>query len=155
MLKDETHKAIDKFAKRIVKNSKQRLARKNSDTRNLEGSIGYDLKVHKQSFSLSFHMLDYGAFVDEGVQGKKSSSKAPHSPFKFKTKMPPIQGLKKWATKRGINPYAVQRSIFNTGLKATEFFSKPFEHAFKQLPDIIVDAYGLQIDEFLEQTLNN
>ena len=154
MLKEETKIALNNFAKKIVKNSKQRLARKNSDTRNLEGSIGYDLKVHKQSFSLSFHMLDYGAFVDEGVRGAKSSSKAPKSPYKFTNKKPPIQAIKKWANKRGINPYAVQTSVFNTGTKPTEFFSKPFEHAFKQLPDLIVDAYGLEIDEFLEQTLN-
>lgn len=154
MLTPGTHKALDDFARKIVKNSKQRLARKNSDTRNLEGSIGYDLKVHKQSFSLSFQMLDYGEFVDQGVRGKESSSRAPKSPFKFTTKKPPVKALKNWAKKRGLNPFAVQTSIFKKGLKATNFFTIPFEKAFDQLPDMVVAQFGLDVDEFLEQALN-
>ena len=155
MLTPTTKIALDSFAKKVVKNSKQRLARKNSDTRNLEGSIGYDLKVHKNSFSLSFSMLDYGAFVDEGVHGAKSSyTKTKNSPFEFTTKKPPIKAIKKWAMKRGINPFAVQTSIFQKGTEATHFFQKPFDYAFKQLPDLVVEQFGLDVDEFLEQALN-
>ena len=155
MLTPGTHKALDDFARKIVKNSKQRLARKNSDTRNLEGSIGYDLKVHKQSFSLSFSMLPYGEFQDLGVRGAESSQRAPKSPFKFsKSTKPSAKHFKKWSAKKGINPYAVRQSVWSKGLKATNFFTIPFEKAFERLPDELVEAYGLDVEQFLQYTIN-
>ena len=34
------------------------------------------------------------------------------------------------------------------------FFTKPFEREFAKLDQDLVEAFGLDIDEFLEQTLN-
>ena len=155
MLKPEVQIALGKFAKSVVKNSKQMLKRKHSDTRNLEGSIGYDLKVHKQSFSLSFFMLEYGAYIDEGVQGAYSNKKAPNSRFRYKRNKP-LHGdmFKDWAKRKGINEWAVARSVWTKGMKPSLFFTKPFENAFKNLPNEVVDAFALEIDELLEQTLN-
>ena len=155
MLTPTTKIALDNFAKKVVKNSKQRLSRKNSDTRNLEGSIGYDLKVHKNSFSLTFSMLDYGEFVDEGVRGAESSSRAPQSPFSYtKAIKPSAKHFMGWAKRKGLNPFAVRESVWSKGTKPTNFFKKPFEYAFDQLPDLVVEQFGLDVDEFLEQALN-
>ena len=171
MIDENLQIALRTFAKKVVKNSKAKLSRKHKDTRNLEGSISYDLKLHKNSFSLSFSMLDYGAFVDEGVKGKKSSSKAPNSPFKFGTGSSKVssaggmQGLiLSWIKRKGIKgrgkggrfishkslSFLITRSIYNTGLKPTLFFTKPFITAFTKLPDELIEEFGLDVDEFLE-----
>jgi len=35
------------------------------------------------------------------------------------------------------------------------FFTKPFEAAFEMLPDDIVEAFGLDVENFLKTTINN
>jgi len=170
---NESHKALSIFARAVVKNSKAKLRRSHRDTGNLEGSIGYDLKVHANSFSLSFYMDEYGAFVDEGVQGKRSSSKAPQSPFKFGTgtgkKGGLTKGIDKWVQRKGIQfrdkngkflsykstAFIITRSIYNKGIKPSLFFTKPFEKAFLKMPEELIEQFGLDIDEFLEQTITN
>ena len=83
--------------------------------------------------------------------------------------MPPANVFSKWIIKKEIAPrdkkgqfksrrsmqFAIAKSIFNTGLKTTKFYSLPFERAFKRLPDEILTAYGLDIDRFLESALKN
>ena len=69
---EEVEKELSKFGKYIVKQSKTKLTKsKGNATGNLYNSIGFGLKVMKNSFSMSFFMADYGAFVDEGVRGAK------------------------------------------------------------------------------------
>jgi len=34
------------------------------------------------------------------------------------------------------------------------FFTKPFENAFKNLPDEIIQKFNLDIDELIESSLN-
>ncbi len=36
-------------------------------------------------------------------------------------------------------------------LKPTMFFTKPFEDAFLRLPEDVIEKFGLDVDEFLEQ----
>jgi hypothetical protein len=55
--------------------------------------------------------------------------------------------------------FALARSIFNKGLKKSLFFTKPFEAAYKRLPEELVEKYGLdalklfnqQVDQILKQ----
>jgi hypothetical protein len=35
------------------------------------------------------------------------------------------------------------------------FFTKPFEAAFKRLPDDLIEKFGLDIEDFLKFTTNN
>ena len=49
--------------------------------------------------------------------------------------------------------YLIARSIYNKGLKPTLFFTKPFEDAFKRMPDDLVEKFGLDVDKFLEQVI--
>ena len=168
----EIKKELKRFSDRVVKGAKKN-ASKFSASGDLKNSIQYDLKVHNQSFSLSFYMVDYADYLDKGVRGaggvRKTTSKfnrsnnkgklwkikAKDSPYSYSNKMPPVDALKKWSRDKGLNPYAVQKAVYHQGIEATNFFSDAFEKEFVRLSDEVVEAFGLDIDEFLEQTLNN
>ena len=47
--------------------------------------------------------------------------------------------------------YIVAGNIYNRGLKPSLFFTKPFEAAFKKLPDELVEKYGLDALELFEE----
>jgi len=72
MLEDAeiTKNTLQIFADNVVGKSKNNLRRKNKvASSRLLDSIDSDLKVHPNSFSLSFEMEDYWQFVDYGVEG--------------------------------------------------------------------------------------
>ncbi len=165
--------ALDLFTEFVVGKSKANLNRlKKNTTGNLNKSIKGYYKVSKNSFQITFEMEDYGEYQDLGVQGIKSNRKAPNSPFKMGTGSAP-KGLFKtainaWVVRKGIAPrdkgkftdrkqlnYLIRKSIYETGLKTTNFFTEPFETAFKRLPDEIIEAYGLDIESLLKTSINN
>jgi hypothetical protein len=168
----ETKLYLDKFGKYVVQQSKTNLTKKDKkDKGDLYDSIGYDLQVGKNSFSLSFKMTDYGQFVDKGVKGKTSSNRAPNSPFRFGTgsgkKGGLTNGIDGWVKRKRIQfkdkksgkfmsydstAYLIRNSIYNKGLKTTNFFTRPFELAFAKLPDELVEAFALDMENLLNYT---
>jgi hypothetical protein len=91
---DETREALNKFAKYVVQQSRSNLTKSGKNfSKELYNSLGYDVKVSKNSFQLEFLMEDYGIFQDKGVKGKDPSKvspnakikgqQAPNSPYKF------------------------------------------------------------------------
>jgi hypothetical protein len=82
--------------------------------------------------------------------------------------MPPPSKLDKWIVRKGIAPrnvagkfqsrkglqFAIAKSIFKYGIKPSLFFTKPFEKAFKKLPDVLIDKYGLDAETLLNSILN-
>ena len=42
--------------------------------------------------------------------------------------------------------FIISRSIYNKGLKANLFFTKPFEAGLKRLPDDMLEAFSLDIE---------
>jgi hypothetical protein len=57
----ETRDALNKFAKYVIQESKNNLSKSNKNvSKELYNSLGYDLNVSKNSFSLSILMEDYG-----------------------------------------------------------------------------------------------
>lgn len=50
--------------------------------------------------------------------------------------------------------YIMARSKYNKGVAPTMFFTKPFEAAFRRLPDELIEKFGLDIDNLLEHSLN-
>lgn len=161
---ENTLKTLTEFSKYVVKQSRTNLTKnKKNVSKKLYDSIGSDLDVNKNSFSLSFKMEDYGEFQDKGVSGVK---KKYNTPFSYKDKMPPAKAFDRWVVKRGIAPrvkgkfasresikFAIARSVYYNGIKPTMFFTKPFEDGFKKLPDEIIQAYGLDVETFLKYTL--
>lgn len=47
----------------------------------------------------------------------------------------------------------VASNIYARGIKPSLFFTKPFEKAFERLPDELVEAYGLDVEQFLKYTI--
>jgi len=160
-----TEEVLNNFGKRVVGKAKSN-AKKFSSSGKGERSIDYDLKVSPNSIEFTFEMEDYMEFQDRGVSGVLK--KYP-SPFSYKDKAPPPNKLDKWIVKKGLGgrdsegrfqsrksiQFLISRSIFFNGIKPKKFFTKPFEEAFKELPEDIVEAYGLDIDAFFESSFKN
>ena len=171
--KEETQKQLDDFRRYVIAKSRMNLktSKKNSSGKLSNSIIGVS-KVNPNSISLYFEMLDYGVFQDKGVKGLKSNYiENKNTPYSFKKGVASRQMLKsldKWIVKRGIAPrdkngkfinrqgfkFAVARNIFNKGIKSSLFFTKPFEKAYKQLPDELIKAYGLDITKIFIDTID-
>ena len=165
LTKGYTYQALNSFKKFVIQQSRSRLtkSRKNVNKK-LYNSIDGDVKVSSNSISLTFFMEDYGVYQDKGVSGTK---KKYNTPFSYTSKRPPRKTLEEWISKRGFQfrdkkgkfmsyksmSFLIQRSIFEKGIKPSLFFTKPFEQGFKKLPDEIIEAYGLDVEELLEFTL--
>ena len=158
---------LEEFAKQVVKESKANLKRLNKKASgDLINKMGYNLNTSENSFELGIGWPEnkggkYATFVNYGVKGKESGKSL--KGYKYTNKKPPKQMIKTWLKqKRGrfrersldSQAFAVQNIIYKRGLKPTEFFSKPFEKAFADLPDDLIEAYGLDLDDFLNFVFN-
>ncbi len=167
LTKGQTRKALELFKGVVLNQSRAILSKKGKNVSSkLFKSLDGDVKVSKNSLSLSFVMEDYGIFQDKGVSGTK---KKYNTPYSYTTKRPPAKSLEDWISKRGFQfrdkkgkfmsyksmSYIISNSIFEKGIKPSLFFTKPFEKAFKNLPNELVEAYGLDVEDFLAFTLNN
>ena len=151
----ETEKELKKFRDYVIKESRTNLTKlKKNSSKKLYNSLKGEYKLMANSFSMYFSMEDYGTFQDKGVNGKKKQYGAPYS---YTTKMPPPSKLDKWIVRKGIAPkdkqgkfisrkslqFLIARSIYRNGIKPSLFFTKPFEDAYKRLPEELVVKYGL------------
>lgn len=174
--REETIKALERFKKHVITQSKRNLTNKDKNVRKtLWNSIGGDIFVGKSnsSIGLYFEMEEYGQFQDLGVKGRTSSSKAPNSPFKFgksygKKDGSLTEAIEKWVNARRFQfrdengkflsykstAHLITRSIYNKGLKPSYFFTKPFEAAFKNLPEELVEKYKLDLEQLLKSSIN-
>ena len=168
----QTKAALDSFAKSVIKQAKGNLARHKKNrfiTGNQSGELSNSLGYKSSGLNLQFYMADYGMFVDEGVKGKKSNyPENRNSRFSFNSKRPPMQPLADWAKKKNIRlrdakgkfkkgnyktiGFILAKSIFEKGIKASFFFTKPFEQGFEKLPNELVDKFALDIDDLLDFT---
>jgi len=159
MEKNEQQIILEEFRDYVIKQARTNLSRlKKNSSRKLYDSISGEIKAMPNSLRLYFDMADYGFYQDKGVSGTKVKYS---TPFKYTNKMPPPKAFDKWIIKKGIAPrnkegkfqtrkglqFAIARSIFEKGIKPSLFFTKPFEKAFKKLPDEMIEAYGLEAQE--------
>jgi hypothetical protein len=169
----ERLKALEKFRDLVVAQAKANLQKmgKNSSGK-LMNSIKGEVKEMPNSIGIYFEMEEYGNFQDQGVDGKRVKH---GSPYSYKDKMPPPNKLDKWIVRKGIAPrsggkfsgrsvssvgfkksiqFLIARSIYYNGIKRSLFFTKPFEAAYKTLPDTLIDKYGLDAEKLLLETLD-
>lgn len=171
--KEELNKVLSKFTKYVTTQSKANLTRGDKNVKKgLYNSIKGESFVGKNSIGVYFEMLDYGEFQDLGIKGKSSSEKAPNSPFRFGTGSGPKGGLTKaineWVRNRGFQfrdkksgkfmsyentAFLITRSIWHKGIKPSRFFSKPFEVAYEKLPAEVVEAYALDLERLMKNSL--
>jgi hypothetical protein len=167
----ERLKALEKFRDLVVAEAKAELQRLGKDSSGkLRNSIKGEVKEMPNSIGVYFEMEPYGNFQDKGVSGVKQKFDTPYS---YKTKMPPPSAFDKWIVRKGIAPrsatgkfqsrkglqFAIAKSVFKYGIRPSLFFTKPFEAAYKTLPDTLIDKYGLDaeqlLNEILDQNLKN
>ena len=148
-----------------------------NDTGKLYKSLSYDIEVEKGALLVQFFMEDYGEFVDEGVKGANPNKlpkgslwsgiqKAPTSPYRFGTGSGKKGGLskaiEKWVKSKKIKgrdrktgrfitqqsmQYLIRRSIYLSGLRATQFFSKPFNKGQEKYFDALQKALALDVEK--------
>jgi hypothetical protein len=162
-----TKEYLNAFAKYVIQQSRSNLTKqgKNVDKK-LYNSLDKEIEVSANSFRMAFLMEDYGTFQDKGVSG---TQKKYDTPFSYKSKRPPVKPIQDWVTKRRFQfrdknsgrlmsykstAFLITRGIFKNGVKPSLFFTKPFEKAFERLPDELVEAYGLDVEQFLQYTIN-
>ena len=151
---ENTKKALDKFGKYLVKESRKNLTRKKKNvTNSLYDSLDYDIKAMPNSFEFDFLMNEYGEWVDKGRKAGKN---------------PPFSPLRKWVEDRRIQfrsnkgkfqtydqtAWAIVKSIGKKGIPASNFYSRPFNLGYAKLPNEIVEAYALDVEDFLEFTID-
>tara|TARA_R110000803_G_scaffold131141_6_gene198434 strand:- start:6722 stop:7240 length:519 start_codon:yes stop_codon:yes gene_type:complete len=165
---------LDTFGNNVVTGAKKELSKQGKNaSKGLSNSLSHKSKESKNSFEFSISMEDYGDFVDKGVRGaggvRKTTSK-----FKRTNNKGKLWKLKKvtnsnykfgrsggispkhftvWAKRKGLSPFAVAKSVYHTGLETTNFLTNPFNKYFKTLPEDVLEAYGLEAEEFLEFAL--
>lgn len=166
---ERVRKELSVFGKYVVRQARAKLTRaKRNKTKDLYNSLGFDFKVMRNSFAMSFFMADHGEFQDQGVRGaggvRKTTSKykssnnkgkmwkqkGGQSPFSFSSKKPPVSVFMKYANNKSM-AFAIRESVYRQGIKPSLFFTKPFQDAFLRLPDDIIETFGLDVDDFLEQ----
>ena len=151
---DNTKKALEKFGKYLVKESRKNLTRKKKNvTSSLYDSLDYQVKAMPNSFEFDFLMEEYGEWVDKGRRAGKN---------------PPFSPLRKWVQDRRIQfrdnsgrfqtydqtAWAVVKSIGKKGIEPSNFYSRPFNLGFQKLPNEVAEAYALDVEEFLEFTID-
>ena len=162
-----TYNYLNSFAKYVIQQSRNNLTNKGKNVdKKLYNSLDKEIEVGANSFRLTFLMENYGEFQDKGVSGTKRKY---NTPFSYKSKRPPLKPILDWVTKRRFQfknkengkfmsykstAYLVAGGILKNGIKPSLFFTKPFEKAFERLPDELVEAYGLDVEQFLQYTLN-
>jgi len=167
----EITKVFNKFGKEVVTQARGNLTRRKINvSKDLYNSLDYQYEGFTNSFRLTFSMADYGQFIDQGVKGSKDSRKAPRSQFKYTNKMPPSKDIDRWVVRKGLDgtrnkkgqfvsrqslTYAIRRSIFLYGIKATHFFEDAFVLKFKRFDDVLETALGLAVDNLLDFTRRN
>ena len=149
----EFKKALEKYAKYVIQQSRSNLTKKkNNASKQLYNSLEYRIQGDK----VSFLSEKYGEYLDKGVKGSKSTyPESSASPFKYTTKQPPSSVFDKWSIRKGIAPrdkqgrfvsrqslnFLIAKSIKNKGIRATLFFTKPFERGLDLYGDEIVAGY--------------
>ena len=170
MINDRLHskEVLHRFGKRVVSRSRANLTRDGRKGR-LYDSLEFELDVFKNSISLGFSMNDYGEFIDQGVSGTKRKF---NTRFSFRDKMPPRRKMLEIVNRKRMRlrdrtsgkfkkggqdslAFLVQRHVFEQGIAPSYFFTKPFESAFKDLPDDLEEAYALDIGDMIQQAFSN
>ena len=165
---------LDKYGKYVVQQAKSNLTKDkdayggNKGGGPLYNSIEYKLDREPNFFLLDFLMEDYAPFVDKGVRGKTSTypeTASAMSKFQYGSGTGPkgglTKGVNKWIKQKKFQwrdkktgrflsyesmSFLIARSIYNKGLKANMFFTKPFERGLKRLGDDLFAAFELDIE---------
>ena len=158
---------LNAYAEYVVDSAKKNLVDERKSLGDLYKSVSYKYEKSQDLFLLDFLMEDYGTFVDKGVRGKTSTypeTQSALSKYKYGSGNFPKYGLRegiaKWLKKKRFQfrdkrgrfmsyesmNYLISMSIYNKGIKANLFFTRPFELGLENLPRELTDAFSLDIE---------
>ena len=173
----EIEKTLDKFAQVVIQQAKTNLQNKKyKSSGRLAKSLKYQLTQQEKGLILSFFGTDYADFLDKGVKGaindKSGAIKNKEGNFyAYTDSMPPPNKLDKWIVRNNFAPrqngrftgrkistvgfkksiqFLLARSIFSRGIKASMYFTKPFEKEYKTLAANLVNDFKIEIDNKIE-----
>jgi len=160
-IENKSYALVTKWLEGVVKLAKQNLANANAiASDSLSASINIKpITLTDTSFVVAIVANDYWKFVDLGVKGAVSSSRAPNSPFQYRDKRPPIRPIQEWIAFKeiqleGRDKKAANRSfainiankIRREGLRATNFMSNAVtEDMVAVLTENIAEVLGKSI----------
>ena len=163
----QTKIAFRKFAKATQTQARANISKKDlKASGRLRNELKFYTKESANSIELIYERPLYADYQDKGVSG---TQKKFDTQFKYTTKKPPAKVFEKWAKQKGIKPrnkktgkfmsfkafsFLVANKIFTQGIKPKKFFIAPFEKQTQNLPEPILNAFNLDIDKFLKDTLN-
>jgi len=158
---NKSYVLVKKWLEGVIKLAKQNLANSGAiASDSLSASIQFEpISLTDTSFVVAIVANDYWKFVDLGVKGAKSSSRAPKSPFQYRDKRPPIRPIQEWIALKSIplqgrDKIAANRSfainiankIRREGLRATNFMSNAVtEDMVAVLTENIAEVLGKSI----------
>ena len=174
MTLQETNKALNKFAKYVIQQARTNLTKgKKNVSNDLYDSLDSEIKVSKNSFSMDMFMDKYGMFQDRGVKGTESGKSLSNYSYKQSSNLKGFEAatgtFAKWAKFRRMQPrdkkgrfgyyktmgIILANSIKKKGIKPSLFFTKPFEKAFENLPQELIEAYALDVEGMIKFTLKD
>jgi len=172
---------MDDWGNWIVEKARQNLERGTTEhgSKNSTGTLSESITYHvgqdkDQNIVMTFPMVNYGIYVEEGVQGATSSEKAPKSPFKFGSKTGASgglrKGIRKWITDKPIRNtkwknkkgqflsyeqmgFVISRSVWNKGIEPFPFIEPAIEDSWKSFKKRFEVALEDDIERFLKSTL--
>ena len=167
--------ALDKFKASVIKQARTNLSKGDRNvSRRLYNSLKGEAKVYAKGYSLSFEMEEYGNYQDKGVRGKRSSARAPKSPYKFGSgkgkKGGLTEGIQRWVKarkfqfkdKRGkfmsyeSTAFLITRSVYNKGIRPSLFFTKPFEAGYKKyITEDLIKGFALDVEDLMKTSLKD
>ena len=158
---NKSYALVKKWLQGVIVLAKQNLAKSGAiASDSLAASINFEpISLTDTSFVVAIVANDYWKFVDLGVKGAVSSSRAPNSPFQYRDKRPPIRPLQEWIAFKSIplqgrDKIAANRSfainiankIRREGLRATNFMSNAVtEDMVAVLTENIAEVLGKSI----------
>ena len=161
----ETREALNNFGKFVVQQARARLTKGNKNVnKKLYNSLEYKPFNKDGSIGVEFYMEKYGKFQDQGVKGTKSNYiENKNSPFSYRSNMPPPKAFKDFIKRKGIKgrdkkgrfitnqslQFLIARSVFNKGIRASIFFTKPFNQANEKLPAELQENFVKDIEKII------
>lgn len=171
---------LEQFGEYVVSQSRLNLTKggyKNKGQNasgSLSKSLAFEVMPNGKNWVVEFIMQYYGQFVDKGVSGTKERR---NTPYRFRSKggkqglkgMPPPDAFAGWAKLKGIKgrdkktgrfitdkklQFLIARSVFEKGIKPSLFFTTPFNKAFEDLNQTILDDFNVQITKTFKKLEN-
>ncbi len=170
-------KEMNALGLNIVSKAKSNLSKNNSSGDLYNSLTYEVDETNPDDVKLNFYALDYAEFVDKGVQGNDPQAqpqgalsrynKAPNSPYQFGTGSYKGSGtlrgaIDKWVVQKGIPNvrdekgrfikrktlvYLMTRSIWNTGIRPTYFFTDAQDQYSRGVQAKFAMAYSRDLSE--------